>query len=65
MTPRQIAHDLAMGWIKAVALGQTGDLDDLTPAKRRDTIAALAKIHNQLLEDSNLDAIPLHFHQTR
>lgn len=61
MTPKQIAYDLAMGWIKAVALGQTSDLDELAPAKRRDTIAALSKIHNQLLADSKLDGIPLYF----
>jgi len=60
MTPRQIAYDIAIDWIKAAALGQTGDLDHLTPAKRRDTIAALSRLHNQLLEDSKMDGIPLH-----
>lgn len=59
MTPRQLAHDLAMGWIKSMYRGHTGDLDDLTPARKRDTLAALAKIHDRLLEDSGLDGLPL------
>ena len=59
MTPRQFAHDLAVGWLRAAYQGHTGDLDDLTPAQKREVKAAIARLHDQLLSEANLDGIPL------
>lgn len=59
MTPRQFAHEIALDWIRAAYQEKTGDLAHLTPAKRRDTLAALAKLHDKLLADSGLDGLPL------
>jgi hypothetical protein len=59
MTPRQFAHDLAIGWLKAAHQGYTSDLDDLTPAQKRDVKQAIAKLHDQLLDKSGLDGLPL------
>lgn len=59
MTPRQFAHEIALDWLRAVHQEKTGDLADLTPAKRRDTLAAIAKLHNKILAESGLDGLPL------
>lgn len=59
MTPRQFAHDLAAGWLASAYRGGTGDLDDLTPAQKREVKAQIAKLHNRLVEQANLDSSPL------
>jgi hypothetical protein len=59
MTPRQFAHDLAIGWLRAAYQGHTSDLDDLTPAQKRDVKEAIARLHDQLLVKSGLDGMPL------
>jgi hypothetical protein len=59
MTPRQFAHDLAMGWLSAAYKGFTADLEDLTPAQKRDVKAAIVKLHDRLLQESGLDGLPL------
>lgn len=59
MTPRQFAYDLAIGWLRAAYQGHTGDLADLTPAQKRDVKEAIAKLHNNLLDKSGLDGLPL------
>lgn len=55
MTPRQFAHDLAAGWLANAYRGFTGDLDDLTPAQKREVKAQIAKLHNRLVEQADLD----------
>lgn len=59
MTPRQFAHDVAIGWLRSAYQGHTGDLDDLTPAQKREVKAAIAKLHDQLLGKARLDGTPL------
>ena len=59
MTPRQFAFDLAIGWLRAAYQGHTSDLDDLTPAQKRDVKEAIAKLHDRLLDQSGMDGLPL------
>jgi hypothetical protein len=59
MTPRTIAHLIAVGWIDDAFYGKTADLSDLTPAVQRDVRIQLAKIRNRLVDDAKLDALPL------
>ena len=59
MTPRQFAHDLAIGWLRAAYQGHTSDLDDLIGAHRRDVKEAIAKLHDHLLDRSGMDGLPL------
>ena len=59
MTPRQIAYSIAMDWLRNAYNGNTGDLADLTPAVKRDALQQMAKLHNQLLERSRMDGLPL------
>lgn len=59
LTPRQFAHDLAAGWLANAYRGSTGDLDALTPAQKREVKAQIAKLHNRLLEQVDLDSTPL------
>lgn len=59
MTPRQIAYSIAIDWLRATYRGHTADLDGLTPAVKRDTLAQIAKLHDQLLDRSGMDGTPL------
>lgn len=59
MTPRQTAHSVAIDWLRNAYEGRTSDLDDLTPAAKRDTRRAIAKLHNQLLEQSRMEGTEL------
>lgn len=61
MTPRECAHDMAIGWLRAVHEKRTGDLADLKlpPAHEREVKAQIAKLHNRLLDESGMDGIPL------
>ena len=61
MTPRQFAHDLALEHLRQVGHGYTSDLDGLTPAQRREAIAALARLHDFLLDRSGLDGLAFPF----
>jgi len=59
LTPREIAHDLAMGWLTAVYRGHTGDLANMTPSETQAVKAAIARLHAQLLNKSGLDGLLL------
>lgn len=59
MTPRQFAHDLAVGWLKSAYNGATSDLDDLTPAQKVRVKEAIAALHNRLVEQADLDVFTL------
>ena len=59
LTPKQRAYSIAIDWLRNAYVGNTADLDELTPAVKRDTLAQIAKLHAQLLERSGLDGLPL------
>lgn len=59
LTPRQIAYSIAIDWLRHAYMGHTADLEGLTPAVKRDTLAQVAKLHDQLLERSRMDGLPL------
>jgi hypothetical protein len=59
MTPDQFAYDIAIGYLSAVYQGFTADLDDLTPAQKHDVKEAISKLHNELLDKSGMDGLPL------
>ena len=59
LTPREFAYDLAAGWLASAYRGGTGDLDDLTPSQKRAVKEQIAKLHNRLVEQANLDSSPL------
>jgi hypothetical protein len=59
MTPRTIAHLIAVGWIDDAFYGKTADLADLTPARQRDVRVQLAKIRTRLMDEAKLDGLPL------
>lgn len=54
MTPRQRAYSIAIDWLRNAYRGNTGDLDELTPAVKRDTLEQIAKLHAELLDRSDL-----------
>lgn len=58
-TPREIAHSIAIDWLRNAFLERTGDLDtfNLSPSATRKTRHQIAKLHNKLLEQSSLDGI--------
>ena len=58
-TPKQLAYDLAVGWIREVHNQHTADLQSLTEAQRREVQRHLAKLHDQLLIAASLDGSPL------
>ena len=59
LTPRQHAYSIAIDWLRNAYVGNTADLDELTPAVRRDTLAQIAKLHAELLNRSGMDGLPL------
>jgi hypothetical protein len=59
MTPKTIAHLIAVDWIDAAFYGKTADLADLTPARQRDVRIQLAKIRTRLMDEAKLDGLPL------
>lgn len=59
LTPREFAYDLAIGWLANAYRGFTGDLDDLTPAQKREVKAQIAKLHNRLMDQANLNGTHL------
>ena len=58
-TPKQYAHDLAIGWISAIYHRQTSDLSDLTDAQQKAVREQLAKLHERLLSNANLEGSPI------
>ena len=59
LTPREFAYDLAAGWLANAYREATGDLADLTPAQKREVKAQIAKLHNRLMEQANLNGAHL------
>lgn len=57
LTPRQYAHDLAVGWLRNAYSGFTADLDDLTPAQKERVKEAIAALHNRLAEQADLNNV--------
>jgi diadenosine tetraphosphate (Ap4A) HIT family hydrolase len=58
-TPKQYAHDLAVGWISAIYNRQTSDLSDLTDAQQKAVREQLAKLHERLMNNAKLDGLSL------
>lgn len=60
-TPKELAADIAMTWIKHVVEGKTGDIEqaDGSPEFKRQVKGHLIKMHDQMLEKSNLDGLAL------
>jgi len=58
-TPKQYAHDLAIGWISAIYHGHTSDLSDLTDAQQRAVREQLSKLYERLLSSANLEGSPI------
>lgn len=58
-TPKQLAHDIVVGWIREVHDQHTADLQSLTDSQRREVQKHLARLHDTLLSDSGLDGLPL------
>jgi hypothetical protein len=58
-TPRQFAHDIALGYLRQVHNRHTSDLDGLTPAQLREAQAAIARLHDFILDRSGMDGLPL------
>lgn len=58
-TPKQLAHEIALGWLREVYADRTGDLSGLTEAQQREVKAHIARLHDRLLSESGLDGSPL------
>lgn len=58
-TPKQLAYDIAMGWLRQVHNQHTADLQSLTPSQLREVQHHLAKLHDRLLDEASLDGSPL------
>jgi diadenosine tetraphosphate (Ap4A) HIT family hydrolase len=58
-TPKQYAHDLAVGWISAIYNSHTADLSDLTDAQQKAVREQLAKLHERLMNNAKLDGLSL------
>lgn len=59
-TPKELANDIVLSWIKSSALEKVDNyLDEETPAFRKKVIEHLKKIHDEMLEQSGLDGIPM------
>jgi len=60
-TPRQAAYDIAIVWLRAAHDGKTSDISNTsycrTPSEVIAVKAAIAKLHNQLLDKSGLDGM--------
>lgn len=56
-TPREAAHDIAIGWLRNAYNGATADLASYDDRDRyeRELKKQIAKLHNRLLRDSGLD----------
>lgn len=60
-TPRQAAIDIALGWLTAAYEGKTDDVKQYahTPGLQRDLRREIARLHNELLDESDLDGTAL------
>lgn len=58
-TPKQLAHEIAIGWLREVHADRTGDLSGMTESQRREVKDQIARLHDRLLSDSKLDGTPL------
>ena len=59
-TPKELATDIVLSWIKASALEQVNNyLDEETPTFRKKVIEHLMKMHDKMLEQSGLNGIPM------
>lgn len=60
-TGKQVAIDIALGWLAAAYRGETNDVGYYasTPGLQRDVRREIAKLHNKLLDESELDGIAL------
>lgn len=60
-TPREVAHDIAIFWLRNAYDERTDDLSNyrLTPGALRNARRQIAKLHNKLLEHSGLEGSPL------
>lgn len=56
-TPREVAHSIALEWLRAAWMERTDDLNsfNLTPGALRNAKKQIVKLHNKLLEQSGLD----------
>lgn len=59
LTPRQHAYSIAIDWVRNAYHGNTGDLDELTPAVQKQVKEHLEKIHHLLVNKSRMDETPL------
>jgi hypothetical protein len=61
-TPRDLAYDLTMGWIKLMLDGKTSDLADVHPPSfERKIRMQLTKLYNRLLDQSKMDGAYLEY----
>lgn len=60
-TPRQVAVDIALSWLKAAYDETVSDVQRMasTYPQRRELKISIAKLHNTMLSKSGLDGIPL------
>ena len=59
-TPKELATDIVLSWIKVSALEKVNNyLDEESPAFRDKVIEHLKKIHDKMLKQSGLDGIPM------
>jgi len=58
-TPREAALDIAIGWLSNAHAGRTSDLSDYanTDAQTRVLKNAIARLHNRLLNTSQMDGM--------
>ena len=59
LTPRQHAYSIAIDWVRNAYHGNTGDLQELTPAIQHQVRQHLAKIHDLLVDKSRMQGTPL------
>ena len=59
-TPTQMANSIAIEWLRRAHADQTSDIKDLEPPNYQHKVRRqVAKLHNQLLVQSNLDGLAL------
>lgn len=60
-TPREVAHSIAIDWLRAACEGKTRDLDafGLSPSAEKRARRQIAVLHNRLLAQSGLDGVEI------
>lgn len=60
-TAREVAHSIAIDWLRAACEGKTGDLANfkLSPRAEKRARRQIAVLHNRLLAQSGLDGLEI------